>query len=61
MIKYELVPNTVTINYETECQSNLQLRPIEIDENYFDKLVRFGGACIISGLVGKFVMSSLSR
>ena len=58
MIKYELLSrNTVPVNYETLYKLSLQWRPVQIDENYFDKLARFGLACLIAAIVGKLVMS----
>lgn len=62
MIEYENLPRiTELINYQSEYRPVIQWRPVIIDENYFDKMARFGFACIIAAIVGKLVMSSLSR
>jgi len=34
-----------------------QLRPTQIDENYFDRLAAFGFACLLAAVPGKLTMA----
>lgn len=62
MIRYNLVPrDTTPVYHELAHQPIPQLRPVQVDENYFDRLAAFGLACLIAAIVGKLVMSSLYR
>ena len=62
MIRHNLVTRgPAPVYYESAYQHIPQLQPVEIDENYFDKLAAFGLACFIAAIVGKFVMLSLYR
>ena len=62
MIRYNLVPRgPAPVYYEPAYQPIPQLRPVEIDENYFDKLATFGLACLMAAIAGKLVMASVYR
>jgi len=62
MTTHNLVPmNRMPVYYLPAYRPVPQLYPVEIDDNYFDKLAAFGLACLIAAIVGKLVMTSVYR
>lgn len=62
MATYTVVPRSrAEVDYVPEYKPIAQLRPVQIDEHYFDKLAAFGLACLAAAIVGKLVMASLRR
>lgn len=62
MITYSLVPqNWTSVHNQPRCSPVSLSMPVEIDENYFDKLAVFGLACVMAAIAGKLVMGSMPR
>ena len=62
MTIYSLIPRSQEPVYYSPVYRPVSLAlPIQIDENYFDRLAAFGLACLMAAIVGKLVMAQLYR
>ncbi len=62
MIRNKAVARSLAPIYDAPTYQPVpQMRPAQIDVNYFDKLAAFGLACLAAAMVGKWVMTSLHK
>ena len=62
MITYSLIPQSREPVYYSSVYRPISLAPpVQIDENYFDRLAAFGLACLVAAFVGKLLMASVYR